>query len=63
MQIAVYGKCYCDAGKDTVELFCNTGLKAIINDDLTNMPIHIGAFFSMLFVGGSVCCVALLTDD
>ena len=51
VQIAVYGKSYCDAAKDTLQLFQQTGVKAIINDDLTGIPIAVGWIILMLVVG------------
>ena len=50
VQIAVYGKKYWSAAKDTFELFKSTGVDAIVNDDLTGYPIMVGAVFNIIVV-------------
>ncbi|KAI9353392.1 plasma-membrane choline transporter-domain-containing protein [Zopfochytrium polystomum] len=42
-QVAIYGKGYCDAGKDTWALFQRVGIEAIINDNLIGSVLSIGS--------------------
>jgi len=48
-QIAIYGKPYCEAAKDTWELLKNKGIDAIINDDLTGTVLAFGCIIGGLF--------------
>jgi hypothetical protein len=41
-QVAIYGKDYCTAGKDTWQLFKSKGIDAIINDQLIGSVLGIG---------------------
>jgi len=43
-QVAVYGKDYCQAGKDTWELVKARGIDAVINDSLIEKVLGLGAF-------------------
>ncbi|KAJ3413423.1 putative choline transporter, neither null mutation nor overexpression affects choline transport [Chytridiales sp. JEL 0842] len=43
-QVAIYGKDYCQAGKDTWALFKSRGWEAVINDNLTGSVLTVGAF-------------------
>ncbi|KAJ1561628.1 putative choline transporter, neither null mutation nor overexpression affects choline transport [Cladochytrium tenue] len=42
-QVAIYGKSYCDAGRDTWELFKRAGFTAIINDSLIGSVLGVGS--------------------
>lgn len=56
VQVAVYGKTYCEAAKDTFRMLSERGWDMIINDDLTGMVLGMG-----MLVGGAVTAgVALL---
>ncbi|EGF82972.1 hypothetical protein BATDEDRAFT_36345 [Batrachochytrium dendrobatidis JAM81] len=50
-QVAIYGKDYCTAAKDTWELIKSRGIDAIINDDLIGNVLNVGAFFVGLVTG------------
>ncbi|KAJ3103045.1 putative choline transporter, neither null mutation nor overexpression affects choline transport [Phlyctochytrium planicorne] len=53
-QVAIYGKSYCDAAKDTWKLIQTRGLEAVINDNLIGNVLFIGSLLSGLvcaFVG------------
>jgi len=63
-QVAIYGKRYCKAAKDTWELFKSSGMAAIINDNLISGVLTMGAILggaSAAFVGALVASV--LIDD
>jgi len=63
-QVAIYGKKYCDAAKDTWELIKERGFAAIINDNLISGVLTMGAILggaSAAFVGALVA--AALLDD
>jgi len=47
-QIAIYGKDFCNAGRDTWQLFLNYGLDIIVNDDLIGNVLTIGVVFAGL---------------
>jgi hypothetical protein len=47
-QVAIYGKDYCTAGKDTWELTKSRGLDAVINDDLIGNVLTLGSIFVAL---------------
>jgi len=49
-QVAIYGKTYCTAAKDTWQLIKSHGVEAIINDDLISGVLTLGAI-----LGGLVC--------
>eukprot|EP00897_Mesotaenium_endlicherianum_P010775 jgi/Mesen1/9726/ME000695S09041 len=53
VQVAVYGKSFVRAARDTWDLFEDQGLKMLINDDLTG-----GVIFMGCFLGGVVCALA-----
>jgi len=48
-QVAIYGKTYCEAAKDTWELIKSHGIQAIINDNLISNVLLLGAF-----LGGAI---------
>ncbi|KAJ3191809.1 putative choline transporter, neither null mutation nor overexpression affects choline transport [Irineochytrium annulatum] len=60
-QVAIYGKNYCQAGKDTWNLIQSRGLMAVINDNLIGNVLGVGsllcgllcAFVGFLFVKAS----------
>lgn len=54
-QVAIYGKDYCTAGRDTWELVKSRGIDAIINDDLIGNVLTIGGFA----IGIVTACVGL----
>ena len=43
--VAIYGKSYCNAAKDTWKLIKDRGVEAIINDNLIGNVITMGAIF------------------
>ncbi|PKB99360.1 DUF580-domain-containing protein [Rhizophagus irregularis] len=45
VQVAIYGKSYCDAAKDTWRLIKERGVDAIINDNLVGNVLVMGAVF------------------
>jgi len=51
-QVAIYGKDFCTAGKDTWRLVKTRGVDAIINDSLIGNVLGFGALFTGLFAGG-----------
>jgi hypothetical protein len=57
-QVAIYGKDYCTAGRDTWELTKSRGLDAVINDDLIANVLAIGGFaIALLTAGGGLAYV------
>jgi hypothetical protein len=50
-QVAIYGKDYCTAAKDTWELAKSRGLDAVINDDLIGNVLVLGSIFVGLITG------------
>eukprot|EP00850_Spirogloea_muscicola_P021163 SM000239S08068 [mRNA] locus=s239:19317:22680:+ [translate_table: standard] len=53
VQVAVYGKGFVSAGKDTWDLFKSHGAESLVNDDLTGRALYSGCF-----LGG--CLTSLL---
>jgi len=51
-QVAIYGKSYCQAARDTWNLIQSHGVEAIINDNLISGVLAMGAF-----LGGIVCAI------
>ncbi|KAJ3261960.1 putative choline transporter, neither null mutation nor overexpression affects choline transport [Boothiomyces macroporosus] len=51
-QVAIYGKDYCSAAKDTWELAKSRGIDAIINDNLISNVLSIGSLIIGLLTGG-----------
>ncbi|KAJ3107391.1 putative choline transporter, neither null mutation nor overexpression affects choline transport [Phlyctochytrium planicorne] len=49
-EVAIYGKSYCDAAKDTWRLIQTRGLEAVINDNLIGNVLFIGSL-----LGGLTC--------
>ncbi|CAI2189061.1 8837_t:CDS:2, partial [Funneliformis geosporum] len=45
VEVAIYGKSYCHAAKDTWKLIKNRGVEAIINDNLIGNVLTMGAIF------------------
>ncbi|KAI8895528.1 choline transporter-like protein [Globomyces pollinis-pini] len=54
-QVAIYGKDYCSAAKDTWELTKSRGIDAIINDDLIGNVLGMGSLAIGLVTGGVAC--------
>lgn len=50
--MAIYGKDFCTAGKDTWRLIKSRGIDAIINDSLIGNVLGFGMLFTGLFAGG-----------
>lgn len=50
--MAIYGKDFCTAGKDTWRLIKSRGIDAIINDSLIGNVLGFGMIFAGLFAGG-----------
>ncbi|KAJ3066751.1 putative choline transporter, neither null mutation nor overexpression affects choline transport [Podochytrium sp. JEL0797] len=48
-EIAIYGKSYCDAGRDTWNLIQYKGIDLIINDCMIGMVLGMGSLFCALF--------------
>ncbi|MGL4364093.1 MAG: choline transporter-like family protein [Bacteroidales bacterium] len=51
VQVAMYGKSYCHAGKDTFNLVKDRGLELVINDALIDRTLVMGSF-----IGGVLSC-------
>jgi len=51
-QVAIYGKDFCTAGKDTWRLAKSRGIDAIINAGLIGNVLGMGTFFSGILCGG-----------
>ncbi|KAI8619386.1 plasma-membrane choline transporter-domain-containing protein [Chytriomyces sp. MP71] len=49
--IAIYGKNYCDAGRDTWEMFKYKGIDVIVNDCVVGKVMGMGMAFSILLCG------------
>jgi hypothetical protein len=49
--VAIYGKDYCTAGKDTWRLVKSRGIDAIINDCLIGSVLAVGSLFTGVFAG------------
>lgn len=47
-QVAIYGKGYCEAAKDTFTLFKQTGLDALVNDSLIGAVLSFGSIIVAL---------------
>ncbi|KAI8902209.1 choline transporter-like protein [Globomyces pollinis-pini] len=56
-QVAIYGKDYCTAAKDTWELAKSRGIDALVNDNLIGNVLGFGGFFIGLLTAG---CGALV---
>mmetsp|Transcript_25368 Transcript_25368/g.30912 ORF Transcript_25368/g.30912 Transcript_25368/m.30912 type:complete len:459 (+) Transcript_25368:51-1427(+) len=57
-QCAIYGTNFIESSKNTWQLFEKSGIKAIINDDLTGMALFLGALVGLIvsgIVGYLVC--------
>jgi len=57
-QCAIYGTSFLTSAKATWDLFLNRGFQAIINDDLSNLPLTCGALLGFL-VSGAVSFLIL----
>jgi len=56
-QVAIYGKSYCEAARDTWALFQSSGFAAIINDNLISNVLMVGCIINGVlcaFLGGIV---------
>jgi hypothetical protein len=60
-QVAIYGKSYCQAAKDTWHLISSHGIKAIINDDLISGVLTMGVFVGGCICGGVAAAVGYVT--
>lgn len=61
-QVAIYGKTYCQAAKDTWTLVKSRGVDAIVNDNLISGVLILGAFLggvATAVVGGIVALIAI----
>jgi len=47
IEIALYGKPYLAAAKDTWRLFVDRGIDALVNDQIVSMGTHIAFSFSV----------------
>ena len=56
VQVAIFGKSYWQSAKDTLQLFKATGAQAIVNDDLTHIPVLIGFALSIPIILVAVVC-------
>ena len=56
-QVAIYGKDFCSAGKDTWTLIKSRGIDAIINDDIISHIFTVGSLMCGLFTAviGFIC--------
>ena len=62
-QVAIYGKSYCQAGRDTFSMFASVGMDAVANDNLVDKLLNI-AVMLMGFLGfGIGWAWALLQAD
>jgi len=59
-QVAIYGKSFVRAGKDTWSLFKRCGLEALINDDLIAYVLFFGMLFVSLLSFGFAWAIASL---
>ena len=59
----MYGQSYCEAAKETWELFKSKGFDAIINDDLTSTALNISCLFAALLSGAITAGVAKFVVD
>jgi hypothetical protein len=55
--VAIYGKSYCEAGKDVFNLFSSTGIQMIINDSLVDNVLGFGCF-GVGFISAAVAAIA-----
>ena len=60
--MAVYGKDYCSAGKDTWELCKSKGIDALINDDLIGNVLGLGSLAVGVLSGGVMMLFVLLSS-
>jgi len=56
VQVAIYGKAFCEAAKDTFNLLTTTGVQMIANDSLIDSVISFGGFI----VGLTSCAVGVI---
>ena len=62
-QVAIYGKDYCTAAKDTWELAKARGIDAIINDNLIGSVLGMGGLFIGLFTAGTASLYVYLDSS
>ncbi|KAJ3326199.1 putative choline transporter, neither null mutation nor overexpression affects choline transport [Boothiomyces sp. JEL0866] len=62
-QVAIYGKDYCSAAKDTWELAKSRGIDAIINDNLIGNVLSIGSLIIGLLTGGIALLYVKFSTD
>jgi len=69
VRIAVYGESFCTAAKRTMNMFKYRGMKQLINDDLSGMPIWLGCVIiylitvPCLFASYQFCPLLLVTAE
>jgi len=57
-QVAIYGKTFCEAARDTWDLFGREGMHMIVNDDLIGNVFMIGILLIALLTGGGALGIA-----
>jgi hypothetical protein len=62
-QVAIYGKDFRQAAKDTWDLFTARGFQIIINDDLTGMVLTMGCFIGGIVTAAAGYALAYLFYD
>jgi len=64
VQVAIYGKSFCEAAKSTWAMFQNSGLEAIANDNLIDGVLWMGILFNAILTGavGALVGYFLLAD-
>merc|ERR1711964_375919 len=58
VRVAIYGETFCTAGKGTWRLFKARGFEAMVADDLSSLPIHLGYLVVYLLSTGAVTFLA-----
>eukprot|EP00164_Ancoracysta_twista_P001528 GFYU01002006.1.p1 GENE.GFYU01002006.1~~GFYU01002006.1.p1 ORF type:complete len:542 (+),score=142.44 GFYU01002006.1:65-1690(+) len=61
-QVAIYGKPFCTAAKDTWELLRRVGFDMVINDNMIGAALGIAAFFSGLLSAGICAGIGYIYD-
>jgi hypothetical protein len=54
----VYGKCYCEAARDTWELLKSSGVSALINDDIIGPVLFVASLMTGLVGAGAAGILA-----
>jgi hypothetical protein len=66
VQVAVYGKTFCQSAKATWNMFLLHGIDAIVNDDFTGSVLFLGTLLSGVvtaLVTGSACSLVGIGDE